>query len=258
MVIRQCSVIPIEDEKGVHDSALNRLIAPEIKADALYALIKHLAATEVLDNVLEIGSSSGGGSTEAFVAGLSQNSGHPKLFCIEVSKPRFEKLQQTYQSYPFVHCYNRSTVSIEQFPSPETVATFYREVQTNLQSFRLPVVLDWLRQDIQYVREAGVESGAIEKIKADYGIKTFDMVLIDGSEFTGEVEFGFIVGARLILLDDTNTFKCHKVRQSLLTDPMYRSDRRQSNTAEWLFSLSPPHAGDLMAVITGRSPPSSM
>ena len=79
-------------------SALSQVIAPEIKSDEFYQLIKHLSATERLDTVLEIGSSSGEGSTEAFVTGLSQNPGSPKLFCIEVSKPRFSELQQRYSS----------------------------------------------------------------------------------------------------------------------------------------------------------------
>jgi glycosyltransferase involved in cell wall biosynthesis len=209
------------NQRGLDESDLNRLIAPEIRNDAFYEMIRHLAATEDLKTVLEIGSSAGEGSTEAFVAGLAQNPGSPKLFCIEISKPRFQRLQETYKAYPFVHCYNRSSVSIDQFPTSDTVATFYNEVPCGLQKFPLTLVLDWLRQDIQYVRESGVETDAIAKIKADHGIDTFDMVLIDGSEFTGEVEYTLVKGARLILLDDTNTFKCHNVRRALLNDPMY-------------------------------------
>jgi glycosyltransferase involved in cell wall biosynthesis len=208
-------------ERELDQSELNRVIAPEIKDDALYALIKRLAATEKLNAVLEIGSSAGGGSTEAFVAGLSENPGHPKLFCIEVSKPRFEQLQQTYANYPFVFCYNRSSVSLDEFPSAETVTKFYREAPSGLVKFPLEQVLDWLRQDMQYVREAGVKAGAIEAIMTEHGIETFDMVLIDGSEFTGEVEYSKIRGARIVLLDDTNTFKCWNVRQEMLADPMY-------------------------------------
>jgi glycosyltransferase involved in cell wall biosynthesis len=211
----------LSHQRTLDQSDLSRVIAPEIKADAFYEIIRRLAATEALETVLEIGSSSGGGSTEAFVAGLSENRGSPKLFCIEISKPRFRALHEAYQSYPFVHCYNRSTVGVEQFPTPEAIAAFYHTVPSGLREFPLPLVLDWLRQDVQYVRESGVQAGAIETIKAEHGIDTFDMVLIDGSEFTGAVEYKLVEGAKLILLDDTNTFKCHAVRQSLLNDPMY-------------------------------------
>ena len=145
-------------KSGLDESDLNRIIAPEIKNDQFYKIIKRLAANETLKTVLEIGSSAGGGSTEAFVAGLSQNPGSPKLFCIEVSKPRFKKLQETYKPYPFVHCYNLSSVTIDQFPTPEAVTAFYNEVSSGLRKFPLPSVLDWLRQDIQYVREIGRRS----------------------------------------------------------------------------------------------------
>src|SRR6476659_763030 len=202
-------------------STLHKLIPAEIRDDALYNLIKRLAATERLATVLEIGSSAGGGSTEAFVAGLAQNPGKPKLFCIEVSKIRFEKLRETYAPYPFVHCYNRSSVTEAEFPSPQTVRQFYHDVASGLRKFPLEQVLGWLEHDVQYVREEGVEAGAIEAIKAEHGIDTFDLVLIDGSEFTGEVEYSKIRGARIVLLDDTNTFKCWNVRQEMLADPMY-------------------------------------
>lgn len=210
-----------DTERDLSASDLNKVIAPEIKGDAFHALIEHLSSTETLSSVLEIGSSSGGGSTGAFVSGLAANPGSPKLFCIEISKPRFENLAAAYKAYPFVHCYNRSTVSVDQFPSPQDVAEFYTTVETTLNQYPLEQVLDWLRQDIQYVREAGVEADAIAQIKADHCIDTFDMVLIDGSEFTGSVEYEMVRGARLILLDDTNTYKCHAVRALLLRDPMY-------------------------------------
>lgn len=202
-------------------SQLNQIIAPEIKNDVFYQLIRNLAATETLEHVLEIGSSDGGGSTEAFVTGLAQNPGRPKLYCIEISKPRFEKLRAAYAQYPFVNCYNQSSIALHEFPDPEDVVSFYRTEKSGLLNFPLDQVLGWLRQDIQYVCDADVEANAIETIKADFGIETFDMVLIDGSEFTGAVEYKKIKGARLILLDDTNTFKCWHVRRALLDDPMY-------------------------------------
>src|SRR5215831_10371378 len=82
-------VDPIADRsQGLAGSALE----PEISSDEFNQLIRHLCATENLDAVLEIGSSSGYGSTEAFVAGLSRNPGSPRLFCVEVSRSRFDQL----------------------------------------------------------------------------------------------------------------------------------------------------------------------
>jgi glycosyltransferase involved in cell wall biosynthesis len=208
-------------EMSPPENALERIIPPEIKNDELYELISALAAREPLRHVLEIGSAAGGGSTEAFVKGLSRNPGNPMLFCIEVSRSRFKVLRETYKHLDFVRCYNMSTVAPDEFPTERAVADFYAGERSSLSKFPLPTVLDWLRQDKRYVRDAGVESGAIERIMAEHAIREFDLVLIDGSEFTGELEFRKIYGAKFILLDDTTTYKNFAVRRRLLDDPNY-------------------------------------
>lgn len=202
-------------------SDLDNIIAPEIKDDDFYRLISRLCREERPRHILEIGSSAGQGSTNAFFEGIKDNAGQSTLFCIEVSTPRFEKLRETYAASPFVVCYNASTVSVGDFPKSWEVARFYVSEKSGLNRFALPLVLSWLDQDIEYVRAAGVPTNAIELIKADHGIDHFDMVLIDGSEFTGSVELDRVYGAKLILLDDTNTYKCFEARQRLLADPAY-------------------------------------
>lgn len=210
-----------DDNSRLEDSELQRLIPAEIRNDEFHRLIQALSATEQLRHVLEIGSSCGEGSTDAFVTGLLQNANRPQLYCIEVSKTRFAVLKEHYKDAGFVHCYNGSSVRMDEFPTPETISDFYNGHDTALRNFGLPLVLSWLRQDIQYVREAGVRTDAIEQIKQEHGIDTFDMVLIDGSEFTGNVEFKKIYGASIILLDDTNSFKTYAAREALLADPHY-------------------------------------
>ncbi len=202
-------------------SDLDNTIAPEIKGDDFYRLISRLCREERPRHILEIGSSAGQGSTNAFFEGIKDNAGRSTLFCIEVSTPRFEKLRETYAANPLVVCYNASTVSVADFPKPWEVARFYASEQSGLNQYELPLVLSWLDQDIEYVRTAGVPTDAIELIKSDHGIDHFDMVLIDGSEFTGSVELDRVYGAKLILLDDTNTYKCFEARQRLLADPAY-------------------------------------
>ncbi len=202
-------------------SQLDLIIPPEIKNDAFYQTIYRLARTENVDTVLEIGSSSGDGSTEAFVLGLLENQFHPTLFCMEVSKPRFEALQARWREAPFVKCYNVSSIPIESFPSKEEVAAFHKNIPTNLSLCDLGCVLGWLEQDIQYIKTSEVPQKGIEIIKTDNHIENFGIVLIDGSEFTGEAEFQWIYGAKFILLDDINTFKNYANYQKLLQDKDY-------------------------------------
>lgn len=203
---------------------LNEIIGPEIKHDQFYDAIKMIAEKKHLKTFLEIGSSSGAGSTDAFVSAIRQRPDRDevRLFCMEVSRERFSKLAATYADDKFVICNNCSSVSLAEFPAPEEVIQFYNSVQTNLNRAPLAVVLHWLQQDIDYVRSAGFDFNGVERIKREHQIDKFDMVLIDGSEFTGEREFYSIAGARVIALDDINTLKCFNVHQMLKNNSSYQ------------------------------------
>ena len=205
----------------ISNSGLNQLIPPEIKNDEFYAAIQRIAREEDIKTVLEIGSSSGEGSTEAFVTGMRQNPNKPLLFCMEVSQARFAELKNRYKNDSFVKCYNASSVTLENFPNEKEVIEFYNNNQTNLNFYKLERILDWLRQDIEYVDKSGVSDNGIENIKQENKIDFFDLVLIDGSEFTGIAELNEVYGAKFICLDDIKTFKNYKNHQKLLTDPNY-------------------------------------
>ncbi|MBN2143604.1 MAG: glycosyltransferase [Candidatus Aureabacteria bacterium] len=202
-------------------SELNLLIPPEIKNDELYFAIQKLSKESKLSHVLEIGSSSGGGSTEAFVNGLRENPSHPQLYCMEVSKVRFQELSNRYKTESFVHCLHASSVPVLKFPSEEKVKAFYYSLSKNESVYPLDKILGWLKQDIEYVRQSKVSDNGIQRIKEENHIEYFDMVLIDGSEFLGEAELEEVYGAGIILLDDINGYKNYKNRQRLLNDPQY-------------------------------------
>ena len=205
----------------IMDSELNYLIPPEIKNDEFYAVIQKICREEDIETVLEIGSSSGGGSTEAFVTGLRENQQNPKLFCMEVSKVRFAELKKRYENDSFVRCYNVSSISLEKFPKKAEVINFYSNTQNNLRAYPLEQVLGWLEQDIEYVSKSGVANDGIQQIKQENNIEFFDLVLIDGSEFTGSAELDEVYGAKYILLDDITTFKNYYSHSKLLTDNNY-------------------------------------
>ena len=203
-------------------SDLDSIIPPEIKNDAFYNAIIRLSSTEKIKTILEIGSSSGTGSTSAFIEGISKNQNNPTLFCMEVSKPRFESLKNFASSYPFVKCYNCSSIGLDKFPSEQEVSDFYHSTPTPLNDCPLERILGWLQQDIDYIRENASPENGIELIKRENNVTHFDMVLIDGSEFTGKAELNEVYGARFILLDDINGFKNRFNYDRLKADSSYQ------------------------------------
>src|SRR4051794_12375425 len=154
----------------------------EIKDDAFYHCIERLARESDVRTILEIGSSAGGGSTEAFVKGIRQNPAGPTLFCMEVSQDRFAHLKARYPD-PFVKCYNVSSVSPDCFLSEQAVIDFLKIVPLKGRTDELiRTFLGWRQADLNYLRSSGVPDDGIELIKRENEIDRFDLVLIDGSE----------------------------------------------------------------------------
>ncbi len=207
----------------------NEIIPPEVLDDNFYHSLVHCASRSDIKTILEIGSSSGEGSTDAFVKAIRQrpDQNSVKLFCMEISQARFEKLAENYKNDSFVKPYRLSSVSINQFPSKEAVIHFYQNFKTNLNLYPLEQLLGWLDQDLNYIASSGLDACGIDFIKKDQGIEYFDMVLIDGSEFTGSAELSAVIGAKIIALDDINAFKNFQSYQLLLNHPGYKIIARE-------------------------------
>ncbi|MEM9542770.1 MAG: hypothetical protein AAGA60_25165 [Cyanobacteria bacterium P01_E01_bin.42] len=193
----------------------------DIKDDELYDAIQSIARDEPIRTLLEIGSFTGQGSTEAFVKGLLENPYQPHLFCIEAVDNLFFELEKRYRDYPQVHCYHASTVAVEDFPSPETVRAFYENHPQTLKQPSVEIILEWLEQDRNYLASNDITPHIIPRIQQEYQIERFDVVLIDGSEFTGAIELEQVYGANIIILDDINTLKNYYSYHRLIDDPAY-------------------------------------
>ena len=202
-------------------TSLDRLIPPEIRNDSLYSAIVRVAATPGVRHMLEIGSSGGDGSTEAFIEGALKNPTLPTLHCIEISDLRYQALRKRHASRVFVRCYHASSVPLEKVASAAEVTDFYHSVQSALNDYPLKTVLRWLEQDVRYIKEHGLDSNGIRDVKNINELNVFDAVLIDGSEFTGRAELDEVYGASYILLDDVRAFKNYANFARLSADPAY-------------------------------------
>lgn len=214
----QRSLRRILRQKG---TTLDEIIPGEIRDDEFYRAIEKYASSPDIKTILEIGSSGGGGSTRAFAESIQRFNPDAKLYCMEVSEKRFAELLNTYKDYDFVRPFNVSSVPLSAFPSEQTVALFYKTQTTNLNKYPLEMVLGWLRQDVAYVKEHGKDTNGIQLILEKEKLPSFDLVLIDGSEFTGRAELAEVRGAAVIMLDDINGYKNFENYQDLKMSPDY-------------------------------------
>ena len=203
-------------------SQLDTVIPAEIIHDRFYRWIARIAASPGVRTILEIGSASGTGSTQAFVDGALRNPVRPTLHCLEISRPRYAALCGRYAGRDFVRCYNMSSVPAESFPTAADNDAFRRRVWTRFRFIPRRTVVGWLEQDLAYVHRHRLSAHGIRLIRRAAGIDLFDAVLIDGSEFTGRAELAEVYGARFLLLDDIGTYKNYDNYHSLRKDRAYR------------------------------------
>ncbi|MBD2501913.1 glycosyltransferase family protein [Anabaena azotica] len=87
----------------------------EKRKDEFYHAVQCLTQSEDIKTALVIGASAGAGSTEAFLTGIQQNPHKPIAFCINISLPRFIKLQKKYADNSLVNCYTISSGKFDNF-----------------------------------------------------------------------------------------------------------------------------------------------
>ena len=144
-----------------------------------------------------------------------------KVFSIELSKERHLGLAKRWIEEPRLNAIHGSSIDICDFPTIEQVTSMWIEGKTRLSNMPIGTILKWYKQDIDYMRQHGQTTSVVKQIKSLYQIKDFDFALIDGSEFTGLVDFELLYGTQIIVLDDVTTFKCYQARNILLMDENY-------------------------------------
>ena len=188
--------------------------------DELADRIAALAADPTVTTLLEIGSGAGDGSTRSFVEGIGRR-GRPdaKLFCVEVSPERADELASRFPD-DFVHVYQAASATPEDYVSEEDVRAFCAVASPRpaVPADQLLLARDY---ELAFLEQRSIEPEVIDRIKQEHGIETFDVVLLDGSEFLGLADLKRVHGARWLLLDDTNTLKNHQAAMLLLDDPDY-------------------------------------
>lgn len=192
------------------------IIPAEIKNDELYDRIIttiRMFSSEI-KTVLEVGASSGDGSTEALVAGMSALQ-EKTLYTIEANPIRYKNLVERYSGLDWVKPLNGSSVGIEEYMSEEDVEFFYKNTPTQLNQYPLETVLSWYDEEVISIAMWRIPSGLIDTIESP------DMVLLDGSPFTGNAEYEKLCDSKIIILDDILDIKHHHSHQALRKNKEY-------------------------------------
>ncbi len=192
---------------------------PEIvKGDPLYELIVGLVKEKKPKTILEIGSANGLGSTQAFLEGLGDRT-DCKMFCIEADPERFIELKENVNSKRFVECINASSVPVDLYMSEKDIDAFMMSVgyMYNIRRFyNNGTIKKWRADEIKLIRDNEIPQNGISQVwfKSDY--VSPDIVLMDGSAFSGEAELTRLFGSKIIIMDDIMDIKNHSPMRTML------------------------------------------
>lgn len=206
-------------------SGLDIVLVGQIKGDEFQATLRHLASLKDVKTIIEIGSSTGAGSTAGIADGMKKNPSRPQLHAIEFSKRRFVRLKRRYRNRPDIHCHNCVTVSRSDFLTKADIEEFSnnhaREYYDADPERVIKEFVELLAESNDYIAKNNLPENGIQTIKKQYSITHFDLALIDGGPFSGDAELEQVMGARYIAFDDIYDLKNYKGHQRMLANPDY-------------------------------------
>jgi len=160
-----------------------------------------LSSSDNYYSFLEIGTWNGHGSTKCFIEGLKNRKSAYLFYSLECNKDKSEYAKNLYKDISNVFILNE--VLFNNYPSD--INNIFPELEQN--------------DNFKYWNKIDFENMKNKKLFFDRNElpDIFDVILLDGEEFTTWYEYQIIKNkCKILLLDDTNTLKCKKIKDDIL------------------------------------------
>jgi hypothetical protein len=183
------------------------------------------------ESVLEIGSFDGLGSTQVFIEALG-HAQSPRMICLETDEERFAALVKNVAHASWVVPLRQPSISLGSF-TPEEFERDVWESPHNHLRYPHEAVRGWWEETLGCYHES--VPGFLE-----VSIEKFDVVLVDGDEFSGYDDYRLAKDrCRCLMLDDVHhAYKCARAHHELKHSPEWRlvweSDRVRNGAAIWV------------------------
>jgi hypothetical protein len=196
-------------------------MAGQINRGTLFAeTIFKLALINEFKDYVEIGTWNGQGSTRCFMDGILMRKDAPCLWTLEANKKFYIQaclywsfklaiyrlLNKYNNSFPQLKLIHGRIIELDELPP-------INEIQ-NFSSFSKKHFLLWYKQDIMSYKSC---SNVLDQLP-----RHIDVLLLDGGEYSTYAEFRKLKDRTdVILLDDTETYKCGKIKSEFTTVPTF-------------------------------------
>ena len=182
------------DQRGFYQSTTG-----QVHEDCLAEWITRLCKDPENKTFLEVGTWNGLGSTRAFVNVLKDRD-DTIFYSLECNAEKVAYAQKFHEGVANVHILNEVLVHL----SPEDVYEVFPQA----------------KDDAEFNRWNTIDIANMKECKLFDACEDFDVILLDGGEFTTWHEFQKIKNhVKYLLLDDTNTNKCAKIVEEIKSAP---------------------------------------
>jgi hypothetical protein len=196
------------EENDLHGyNTLSERGAGQIYNDSFSEEIEKYASNLGLKTFLEIGTWNGLGSTKAFSDGLSKRSDDYTFYSLECNKDKSSDAAKIYADNDKIHILNEVIWNEE----PDDFYHIFPQCKTNSDHSH------WNEVDVTNMKKCQLF------LNRPNLPSVFDVVLLDGGEFTTYHEFQLLKNrCRILMLDDIRSDKCKLVTKEIILDPTWK------------------------------------
>jgi hypothetical protein len=177
-----------------------------INGSTMGQMIYDITKREDVNNIFEIGTWYGLGSTKCVIDGIIDSKVNKNFISIELYKEMFEIAKINLQPYSeyvkLLFC---------------TIVDYSEMFWFNFEDLD-PIHYDkkWYYNDLERIK---VSENVLDQVQ-----EKIDLLILDGGEFSTYPEWLKLKSrSKFIFLDDTNALKCKRIREELLNDDNYKT-----------------------------------
>jgi hypothetical protein len=176
----------------------------QICNDSFSSKIRELAANIENKTFLEIGTWNGMGSTKQFVDVLRSRNDDYIFYSLECNSDKCNDAKKLYVADKNIMILNEVLFNIQ----PDNFYDIFPQCANN------PMFQEWHKVDIENMKQCDLF------LERDDLPQKFDVILLDGGEFTTYFEYQLIKDkCKYLLLDDINVTKCTKIVEEIKSEP---------------------------------------
>lgn len=181
------------------------MIGQIVRGSFLGEIIYNLTKREDVYDIFEIGTWNGLGSTKCIIDGIIDSDSNKKFTSVELYPEMYNLAKENLKDYSsYINMLNGSIIDYNEM--------FWFDFHENQLIFNYE--RSWFDSDLKNMK---ISNNVFDQVPSK-----IDLLILDGGEFSTYPEWNKLKDrTKIVVLDDTNVFKCYRIVEELLNDDNY-------------------------------------